>query len=532
MEDEFVISSGEYLGRVMADEFVIMEVLLLAFSLESFWASNLKEHRSSWWADFHRNAAAARARRGSRQPPIDEAFGGLLQDQQPIYTFTPQRLAPLVTVTQNDGTRVTTASGPVLRQPLQAPAIKRPFKGSRAMQRAQALLDSRPSADEVLLAQLAAGPNRRKRKLEQPVCSGSKRAKTDAGNRVQKHGGFSLLNNGISMGGGHAITDSHVEDDVQIAPVADPQWGERYVRMDYDFFDALRTQQRAHVRAELADLRHYAAYFRWERPTSEGEWWEMLACYQRSQVTRTLFLDHTIMSRPSHCAVPIHLDPGASGANIQKYYLVTGVKPEVAGAYGSWPSADAQYKKVPSATLKGYTAAEWPALESAWRAACERGEHGALHSPLEPKPSTPQTARHGPVKTQPQTQPLLFSPSRASSSRASPAVPRRVPAGLTDSRSVSPVRTVVIESRSPSPAESRSPSPAGTTYAVRVGSGGVGQVFEEYRPARAYFHRLQRDGARPVLSVCQGLTAAVAFIEEMPDKDREASTESEVSASD
>ncbi|KAJ7433758.1 hypothetical protein B0H11DRAFT_2259132 [Mycena galericulata] len=137
----------------------------------------------SWWADYHRRRTESRRRR-TAAPSTAEGELGLLHDQHPIYTFTPQRLAPLVTVTHNDGTRVTTASGPCLVQPLPAPAIKRSSKaaGTKATsliaQRAQAILDARPTADELLIAQLTAGPRGRKRQADPCLLAASKRSKT------------------------------------------------------------------------------------------------------------------------------------------------------------------------------------------------------------------------------------------------------------------------------------------------------------------------------------------------------------------
>ncbi|KAJ7467753.1 hypothetical protein B0H11DRAFT_2239168 [Mycena galericulata] len=138
-------------------------------------------HSRSWWADFHRRKAAACISHRAPQPPTNADFG-VLEDQHAVYTFTPHRLAPLVTTTRNDGTRVTLVSGPLLVQPLPAPAIRRPLKASRAAQRAQAILDARPSADELLLARLAEGPTARKRKADADVSakSGASERKAEA----------------------------------------------------------------------------------------------------------------------------------------------------------------------------------------------------------------------------------------------------------------------------------------------------------------------------------------------------------------
>ncbi|KAJ7429349.1 hypothetical protein B0H11DRAFT_2266036 [Mycena galericulata] len=226
------------------------------------------------------------------------------------------------------------------------------------------------------------------------------------------------------------------------------------------------------------------------------------------------------MSQPKHCPVPIHLDPGASGVDVPKFYLLTGVPSQLAGAYASWQTADSHYKKAPGATVKGYSAAEWPVLESAWHAACERGEHADLHARGAPKnaaTSTPKTPRKT-VGTH-QFSASRPSPSVSTSAGATLPAPRlHIPVGAEVKKSPTPMRTVVIDSRSPSPAsseDSRSPSPEISTYAVRAGSGGVGQVFDDYALARIYYHRLRRAEERPVFAVCRGLTAAVSFIEEV-----------------
>ncbi|KAJ7021006.1 hypothetical protein C8F04DRAFT_1187296 [Mycena alexandri] len=74
------------------------------------------------------------------------------------------------------------------------------------------------------------------------------------------------------------------------------------------------------------------------------------------------------------CAVPFHPDPGQPARPTgPKFYLVTGANVVKPGAYSSWTSADAQYKGVSNVTLKGYTS--WGALQSAWFAGCDRGEH-------------------------------------------------------------------------------------------------------------------------------------------------------------
>ncbi|KAJ7843567.1 hypothetical protein B0H14DRAFT_3456135 [Mycena olivaceomarginata] len=61
------------------------------------------------------------------------------------------------------------------------------------------------------------------------------------------------------------------------------------------------------------------------------------------------------MSSPYHCEPPFHPDPGQSEDVLSgKLYLVCGRCVKQPGVYSSWPSADAQYKHVPGATVKRY----------------------------------------------------------------------------------------------------------------------------------------------------------------------------------
>ncbi|KAJ6527223.1 hypothetical protein DFH09DRAFT_1328188 [Mycena vulgaris] len=197
------------------------------------------------------------------------------------------------------------------------------------------------------------------------------------------------------------------------------------------------------------------------------------------------------MSGEVYCNVPRYDDPGVTVDLKAKLYLVTGTTVEFPGAYTSWPSADAMYKKSPGSTLKGYNFSE----QARMHAGCERGEHhhtAAVHTPTSPA-ATPSLARPTP------------------SSKA-----RRAP------------RPVVIDSRSPSLTSTAfTPSapitgspfssdsvvlPAGRrAYAVR--SNGVGQIFDEYSAARDHYHGLQHLGEQPALFVGSSLTAAVCFVE-------------------
>ncbi|KAF8197311.1 hypothetical protein K438DRAFT_1760095 [Mycena galopus ATCC 62051] len=202
------------------------------------------------------------------------------------------------------------------------------------------------------------------------------------------------------------------------------------------------------------------------------------------------------------CAVPIFDDSNAPGAK-GKYYLVTGFNVARAGAYSSWHTAHAQCTGVSGATIKGYTRNEWPHLEAAWTASCQRGEHS--HDPPVAAPSTPMRA--APPST----------PSRSAATWVAipaPAMPVPLPDDSDDSDSTGElVETIFIDSQSPSP----TPAGAGIggfAYAVRCA--GEGEVFDEYGPACNHYHHLhlQHLGFHPVLTVRCSLTATVTFIEE------------------
>ncbi|KAJ7812571.1 hypothetical protein B0H14DRAFT_3478740 [Mycena olivaceomarginata] len=61
------------------------------------------------------------------------------------------------------------------------------------------------------------------------------------------------------------------------------------------------------------------------------------------------------MSSPYRCEPPFHPDPGQSeDVPSGKLYLVCRRRVKQPGVYSSWPSADAQYKHVPGATVKRY----------------------------------------------------------------------------------------------------------------------------------------------------------------------------------
>ncbi|KAJ7917980.1 hypothetical protein B0H13DRAFT_2321776 [Mycena leptocephala] len=225
------------------------------------------------------------------------------------------------------------------------------------------------------------------------------------------------------------------------------------------------------------------------------------------------------MSSPK-CPIPQYPDDPNSTSPVKKYYLVTGANVRQPGVYHSWPSADAQYKKVSAATLKGYEPAEWPALEAAWQAACDRGEHRHVQPrSSSPSPATPIKPRGMSTRTYAPPPPVTSGKARATpqsdraaSPRAASRRPSAVPLFLINSRSPSP--TAALPSSPPIIAGPASRvAPAGRrAYAVRCQ--GRGEVFDEYQPARDHYHSLQHLGEHPVLAIRDSLTAAVCFIEE------------------
>ncbi|KAJ7190916.1 hypothetical protein GGX14DRAFT_579392 [Mycena pura] len=238
------------------------------------------------------------------------------------------------------------------------------------------------------------------------------------------------------------------------------------------------------------------------------------------------------MPVPVYCDVPLRPDTG-SVYPPKAYYLVMGRDVPKPGAYFSWESAQPQYKNKSFATVKKYMSHEWDALESAWHGGCERGEHEHPASSEHPTPTAPKTA---PV-----------TPPRPARTQLAMSAPSQRPI-----RTVTPLRIIDINSRSPSPSptqtkfDGRGPSTSPTTarvacdirspqpksgpplqssspagqpsYAVRVN--GVGQVHDEFEPAREYYHQLQNMGYHPVMSIGRSLTSAVNFIEERSSQER------------
>ncbi|KAJ7657838.1 hypothetical protein DFH06DRAFT_1327896 [Mycena polygramma] len=129
----------------------------------------------SKWADYHRRR---RQQQESRPAPDLDAFA-FAGDQGVAVTFTPERTGHLLSVFQNNGKLVTTRVGPSHPlPPLPRPA---PRKLSRVAKRAQALLDARPTPDELLLQRFKAGSLSKKREPDRPVMPPeSKRRRVDS----------------------------------------------------------------------------------------------------------------------------------------------------------------------------------------------------------------------------------------------------------------------------------------------------------------------------------------------------------------
>ncbi|KAJ6523887.1 hypothetical protein DFH09DRAFT_1329752 [Mycena vulgaris] len=215
------------------------------------------------------------------------------------------------------------------------------------------------------------------------------------------------------------------------------------------------------------------------------------------------------------CAVPFYGDPGQPDGPVpgQKIYLVSGrnVRCRCPGAYVSWPSADAQYKSVSNATVKGYR--RWAPLETAWFAACDCGEHD--HPGLSDSPhdlalraimgtltrwsgAPASLCSSGSIGS-----PLLLASSTNTCYRSPPCEPHMLP---TSSRG----------GRIPSSSHSASGDiiPSKMVYAVRHQEQGA--VFSEYGGVRELYHKLQAAGESAALASTPSLTEGICFVEAQP----------------
>ncbi|KAJ7180061.1 hypothetical protein C8R43DRAFT_941786 [Mycena crocata] len=590
----------------------------------------------TYWRDFH----LRRRRSGVSAAPHGDFLLGPLQDQAPILTFTKHRVAPLVSIVQNNGTLATSGpTGPLLAA---LPASK-PIAVSRVAQRAKKLLAARPTADELLLAQLAAGPSSRKRKA--PAESQSQHSTATIKVRLiwalseclTKHkvslldppshdhslpgmddqrGALTNTPQGVSFGGGYTVSDpayaayiaGREERLVQLTlprrlqrdaslqrgerfsdmdyvvlsalsalgpePTSDSNNEEHASEVDYDDMPGLETPpsifelvacvpdrlQRRRLRRELREMRRYCDFFKtrtadcsritpvwpvWSEGCEMGSTWASArkhaawkskldsSRYDASQdasgsfevpVSILLLLspypgstdstDSTMSSSLNSsldCTAPVFSDPGMESSAPARanfyWYLVMGREVQAPGAYRSWASADAQYKRVSGASLKGYDRNEWPQLAAAWRASCERGEHRhASTQATATLPATPQANARLP--TAPQANARHPRPNRQEGDPPRYSRQARLATGSPARAPTSPLRTVIIESRSPSP---QSP-PRRRAYAVRTAAGG--EIFDSADAAAGHFRRLVLEGKHPVLAVRGSVSTAIDFIEE------------------
>ncbi|KAJ6477685.1 hypothetical protein C8R45DRAFT_1101995 [Mycena sanguinolenta] len=140
---------------------------------------------------------------------------------------------------------------------------------------------------------------------------------------------------------------------------------------------------------------------------------------------------------PYRCNPPYHPDRGEPARPVlgRKMYLVCGRLVKKPGFYTSWPSADAQYKGVSGASIKGYH--NYDDLVAAWHTRCDLGEHDHATDPLYREV---QCGRAAPPP-----------PSPVPSSPASREPPPSPPLRLYYIHSRSPTRTPSPMSRTPSP---------------------------------------------------------------------------------
>ncbi|KAJ7932156.1 hypothetical protein B0H13DRAFT_1857289 [Mycena leptocephala] len=196
----------------------------------------------------------------------------------------------------------------------------------------------------------------------------------------------------------------------------------------------------------------------------------------------------------------------------QEYKGLLGHRPQVrkAGGYSSWASADSQYKSVSGATIKSYS--DWEQLRCAWHARCDDGDHSHPADPALAGPTLPQMSRI------------------SQAAQPGPSSTFHAVLSLSDSP---PLRTFIINSRSPSPVscvqQSDDPPPyvppmpgslshpadsPDTVYAVRVGR--QGEIFNSAAEARARFYALQQRGTIAGFLVSRSVDDCVAWINGTP----------------
>ncbi|KAF8190275.1 hypothetical protein K438DRAFT_1971146 [Mycena galopus ATCC 62051] len=249
------------------------------------------------------------------------------------------------------------------------------------------------------------------------------------------------------------------------------------------------------------------------------------------------FQTTTLMSR-YRCEPCFYPDPGepATPPKNQKVYLVCGGEVMKPGGYLSWPSADAAYKFVSGATLRSYR--NWDLLRAAWHARCDAGAHDhPARSPLVSASSTEQvlsgTAHPSPCgRVQRCSPPLRTYIIDSRSPSPTPVACALVPSGTSAGRS----HTRVSAARTPprlsprlsdpppyalfSPLTSHrqmSPAPAQEhCYAVRVGR--EGEIFSSAAEARARFNALRTNGVEAGFVIASSVDLCVDWINDTPSE--------------
>ncbi|KAJ7431212.1 hypothetical protein B0H11DRAFT_1941980 [Mycena galericulata] len=201
----------------------------------------------------------------------------------------------------------------------------------------------------------------------------------------------------------------------------------------------------------------------------------------------------TIESRPSTPAVT------------QRLYLVTGGKPEAAGAYATWNTAAPNSQGVSAANVKAYGPDEREAMYAAWYAACERGEHAHPGRPPASSPSAARVPQTPPPAASPavvNSAGLFWTPTPAPKAPKSPSKKIRLFTEDTPRAASSTTRAAAFSSLGKK------------MYAVRSSS--QGWVYTDAEDARKQVHALQDEGHTVEMTIATGFTRAVAFAERRP----------------
>ncbi|KAF8176873.1 hypothetical protein K438DRAFT_1969060 [Mycena galopus ATCC 62051] len=228
------------------------------------------------------------------------------------------------------------------------------------------------------------------------------------------------------------------------------------------------------------------------------------------------------------CEPAFYPDPGepALPPPHTKVYLVCGGSVRKPGGV----SADSQYKFVPGATIKRFE--NWELLRNAWHARCDAGAHAhparGTHSP-NVQPASPRIppAQQPPSSSAPDSPPIRTyiidsrspSPTPVSGARACALVPRapvpRAPVPRASRPRVS----------APPPYAPLSPSSnAGSTraavddmcYAVRIGR--QGEIFTSGAEARARFNALRAAGTPGGFVISPSVDHCISWIRNTPSE--------------